>query len=739
MGGRVALRVGRHTGRLDLPPVGVAATGKARWGGNGVLMADETTPRRAGTHASASGTAVSAGTIRYRPDIDGIRAVSILGVVGYHAFPVMVSGGFAGVDVFFVISGFLISTIILEHLETGRFSFAGFYARRVRRLFPALLTMVAVVLMSGWWISLSGEYSRIGGYASSAIGFALNITIFNRMTHYFEPVLAYVPLIHLWSLGLEEQFYLFWPLILFFLKRNVGFTVPTIFLISCSFLYNIYFVNGFPEASFYLLPGRTWQLLLGAWLAHWCLGDDPVQAWTRRLRCRWPNILGLTAGDIRSLLGIGMIIGTFGLLAPTWSYPGWWALLPTIGALLLISAGPNGLVNRTALSHPAAVFIGRISYPLYLWHWPLLAFDRVLSFGSPGLIERGVCLLLATWLSWLTWRFIETPIRRAQGYVPLLGLAVAALVLFAAGTTVYLQQGFPGRAIEAEARRIAAPGPSVAASQYEGIFDSYPVCTGRLVSSGPQNKWCHTTRPGMPRYAIYGDSHAAQYFPGLAAVDQANWLNIGQPGCPPLQGVEIHGTVQGIPCVQRVDSALETLVANRDISTVALSFFAAFYLSDTRFAPDQIGPKDPALLWMSERGGAASVKPRLVDLGLRRTVQMLRKGGKRVVIILDSPEMLQFPEQCVPRRPFAASPPACVVSRQLIEDQRQGEYRRMVAAIASDFPGVRVFDPLDALCDARECRMIVARTLLYRDCDHLAIPGSRLVAARFAHWLHESE
>lgn len=306
---------------------------------------------------------------KYRADIDGLRALAILLVVIYHAFPKLLSGGFIGVDVFFVISGFLISTIIYEHLETNDFSFLDFYLRRIRRIFPALLVVLIACFALGWFSLLADEYKQLGKHIAGGAGFISNLVLWNE-SGYFDKASHSKPLLHLWSLGVEEQFYFLWPIIIFAVWRykiNLLAVAISIFVISFALnIYQIYYLDNLAN-TFYLPHTRFWELMAGAILAKYSLNQN------MRPQNNWSSFIGL----ILILIGVATVNDQS-------LFPGYWALLPVIGAVLIINAGPKAWVNRMIFSNPILVWIGLISFPLYLWHWPVLVFARITANGAPG-------------------------------------------------------------------------------------------------------------------------------------------------------------------------------------------------------------------------------------------------------------------------------------------------------------------------------------------------------------------
>jgi peptidoglycan/LPS O-acetylase OafA/YrhL len=335
----------------------------------------------------------------YRPDVDGMRAIAILAVLAFHARPNAAPGGFVGVDVFFVISGFLISRIILGELAEARFSFLAFYGRRARRLFPALTAVMAATWAAGYCIQLPYEFASLGRYLLAGAAFASNILTFSEIGYFDAPAIT-KPLLHLWSLGVEEQFYLAVPLILFTLflaLRRVGIAVAIGTLLIASFALNVGTVEKHASFAFYLPFTRLWEFLLGSVLAY------------REVYCRVTDF-GRPALNVTAAVAGAALLAVAIKITPPHLFPGWWAVLPTIGAFLLIGAGPRTPINWL-LSTKVAVFIGLISYPLYLWHWPLIVLGREVTRNAYPATTPLVAIALSFPLAWLTWRFIERPVR----------------------------------------------------------------------------------------------------------------------------------------------------------------------------------------------------------------------------------------------------------------------------------------------------------------------------------------
>jgi peptidoglycan/LPS O-acetylase OafA/YrhL len=371
---------------------------------------------------------------QYRPDIDGLRAVAVLGVMISHAKPGTLNGGFGGVDVFFVISGFLITGNILTGLNNGRFSIADFYARRIRRLFPALLLVFGVVWIAGYAILTADDFRALGKHIAASAAFVPNIVFWHELA-YSDAGTPAEMLLHLWSLGIEEQYYLLWPVALILFARSKYAALFIAALIFFSFAANLYltFASALLESAFYLPFPRFWELLIGSLLAFAATREASKGATDSNL------FLALSTSnpsqrlnEIKAWSGSVLIVAAY-FAIPEDAYPGFWVLLPVIGAALLIAAGPATLMNRVLLGNRAMATIGLISYPLYLWHWPLISLTEYAAGDLPSAWQRLLVVFSAFPLAWLTYRYIESPIRypspehgRTRGAAALL-LAMAAV------------------------------------------------------------------------------------------------------------------------------------------------------------------------------------------------------------------------------------------------------------------------------------------------------------------------
>ncbi len=476
----------------------------------------------------------------YRPDIDGLRAIAVTLVLVFHAFPEWLPGGFIGVDVFFVISGYLISGLIFADLKKGRFSFADFYARRIRRIFPALILVLTASSLLGWFLLLPDEYSELGKHVAGGAGFVSNFVLLGE-SGYFDSAAELKPLLHLWSLGIEEQFYFIWPLLLYFSWGRRRWTPLglILFLLIASFALNIDRVHDQAASTYYLPFTRFWELMIGCALAYLSPLVDEGQ---------WPAPGGphptAWPRNIAALAGLAAMLLAAIFIDKEQAFPGWRALLPTLGASLLIAAGPTAWINRTVLAHPLMVFVGLISFPLYLWHWPLLSFPRIASVDPPSPGLQAATLGLSVLLAWLTYQFIERPIRfrkRQRQVVPVLAACMALLV--AAGYGTYLADGIAAR-MKDKAEYSSFFGWNYTKSHNLMVEDRhecnfYDIIDHRIKPAIDSS--CYTPQSHKVVF-LWGDSHAQHLNYGLKHTLPADisLLQVGSSGCTPSAEDRAH-------------------------------------------------------------------------------------------------------------------------------------------------------------------------------------------------------
>lgn len=484
-------------------------------------------------------------SLPYRPDIDGLRALAVTAVVLYHFFPTLLPGGFIGVDVFFVISGYLISSIILSQLQTQKFRFTVFYSHRVWRLFPALTLTLTFTLVYGLFRLQVDELVQLLKHALSSALFVSNF-IFLKESGYFDTAAEAKPLLHMWSLSIEEQFYLLWPLILFFIYKQKRFLPLFLFLLFItSFGLCILEMRIDPITAFYLPYTRFWELLAGAALA-------------TRQQFVHPREGASRFSNLQSILGIALLTGGFWGLSQHTIFPGWWALLPVVGTTLLIAAGQNANINRVILSKRIVVGLGLISYPLYLWHVPLLAYLNIETGHLHSSFNRVAVLFAAILLAILTYRYVERPLRKFHSNSFATGALLCCMLIFtalSAGLLLKYQGSDEAKNITAETSisdtqnnfyRFYADAPlgrwrtfferkfrhDCSFFMLEQFYAGSPTQTPKTNIADS----CFTRDPKAAHSVlIWGDSHAQMLNSGLKNNLPATWqiLQVASSGCVP--------------------------------------------------------------------------------------------------------------------------------------------------------------------------------------------------------------
>ena len=472
----------------------------------------------------------------YRSDIDGLRAIAVVAVVLHHAFPEHVRGGFVGVDIFFVLSGYLISSIILAGLQKDRFSFADFYARRVKRIFPALFLVLVTTLFMGWNTLIPNELKQLGKHALAGSAFVSNFA-FWKEAGYFDVSAISKPLLHLWSLAIEEQFYIFWPFILYALHRWSRFTVRWILLLLiASLALNLWLVRHDITAAFYNPLARFWEMMMGSTLAAVHLKRITVADLLPK-GLKLPQWIG---PQLLTTVGAALLALVFIRLNPECRFPGWWAFAATLATCMLIAAGQDGWFNRYVLSSKPMVWVGLISYPLYLWHWPLLSFAHIRNGAQPSDHEQWKWVAMSVLLAWLTYRLVERPIRfgtwnKKRVVTALLCTSIAGTA--AAGYAIKVKEGFPGRFPTLLSTLLSKGGRTAI---IDGWRDGDCILDYDLPASNYKPFCVEKTRPLV---FLWGDSHAASLYPGFKALQDSGKykFGIGQRAgaiCPPVLGIE---------------------------------------------------------------------------------------------------------------------------------------------------------------------------------------------------------
>ncbi|MEM7523410.1 MAG: acyltransferase family protein, partial [Pseudomonadota bacterium] len=457
----------------------------------------------------------------YRADIDILRAVAVVSVVLHHA-GLALPGGFIGVDIFFVISGYLITGLLWNEARSGRISLMRFYERRIRRIFPALFVMIAVSSLFAAALFLPGHLAEFGVSAAAASVFLANVHFYSA-TGYFSEAAQLKPLLHTWSLAVEEQFYiLFPPLLLLLLRIGSGRIVAGLLagLAAISFALSLMAMRTDPAAAFYLPHMRAWQLLVGAALAI-AMAD-----------LRLATLLARAARPLRGA-GALLILGGLVFLSDADPYPGWRALTPCLGAALIIAAGPAATPKLLT----PAVFVGRMSYSLYLWHWPVMVFVSYRLVDPLSVVEAWACVALSFIIAAASWRWVEQPFRTASWPAPLVyrtsGRAMAVVAALGAG--LYFAKGLPQR----------LPGDLVRLAAGEGLLHDRRDCHFVTPERAASGDVCLRGDPSArPSFVLVGDSHADAVSPGLFSAASALGLRgaqYTQSGFLPLPGVAKQG------------------------------------------------------------------------------------------------------------------------------------------------------------------------------------------------------
>lgn len=665
---------------------------------------------------------------KYRADIDGLRAVAVLAVVCFHAFPNILKGGFVGVDIFFIISGFLISSILLNSLKEGTFSFKEFYLRRILRIFPALIVILSACYFIGWLVLLPKEFQQLGKHIVGGTGFVSNL-FFWQEAGYFDNSSETKPLLHLWSLGVEEQYYIVWPcLLLLAWKQRMNALKMAAFIIPVSFAVNVHTVQTDAVQAFYSPVARFWELLLGGVMAYIQLHTIHVEKRARqgvnsllsKFTARSLPILNpATLQNSLSILGALLIVFAVIFVDRKKLFPGWWALLPTLSAYLVILAGPLAVFNRLILSSRPMVWVGLISYPLYLWHWPLLSFATIMATRTPSPGIRVTAVALAFVLAWLTYLFIERPIRFGKRSTTKISVLALLMILLAAlGGVAYMKANVRSATLTKDMV------DQVAKLDFALHFAKWSPCPNEA------NTWgCKILNPHKPaEIALIGDSHSVHLASGLAELDaikKHNIINRNSNGCMPVFEIEVAGKPYYDCEGKFIDNVLEKVMKAENIKVIMLSGYAVW----------KIRPTDDDLHLENLSDGQIKESADALEKALNMTLSRLVASGKKIVFFVDTPVLNFEPTECVNIRPLYfkghAQKDPCAIARSVF-DQRNVEYHRMIKNAQKAFPTVKFINLYDYLCDQAFCYALKGGVLLYRDHSHLSADGSRYLFGKMA-------
>lgn len=620
----------------------------------------------------------------YRREIDGLRAVAVLPVILFHAGFEMFGGGFVGVDVFFVISGYLITSIILAEKEAGTFSLMRFYERRARRILPALFVVMAACTPFAWLWLLPNDMEDFSQSLIAVSLFVSNILFWSE-SGYFDTAAELKPLLHTWSLAVEEQYYVLFPLFIMLTWRLGKRWIAGLLVVTAAISLSLAQWGAYNQsaATFFLLPTRSWELAIGAFIALY---------FSQRQRMDASDAVKQAAS------GAGLLLILYSVFAFSKStpFPSFYALLPTMGAALIILFATPSTVVGTLLGSKAFVGIGLISYSAYLWHQPLFAFARHRSLNEPSGLFLAALALAAIALAFLSWKYVETPFRCRQRFSRkqiLIYGALGSAFFVAVGSAGDVNKGFEKRFD----LRTLYEGDVGHLDFHKHVSDKYYTCTPDSIASQAL-KWegfirCMQSRQGPVNIALVGDSHAEHLFLGLAEnLDKKNvafYIRASYPflGNPEFENIFIH------------------ILRSESIDTVLLTMHWASRAKQL--------PKDTTL-----------------ERELLRTLNALMAAGKTVYLVDDVPRFHSPPERCK----FVGADfgkPVCDTEKSNVLE-REVTYLPTLRKVAEAQPAVRLISLRDHLCDGTKCSMVRNGVLMYRDNHHLNILGSRYIGAKIA-------
>tara|TARA_B110000902_G_scaffold253909_1_gene317150 strand:- start:1225 stop:3192 length:1968 start_codon:yes stop_codon:yes gene_type:complete len=644
--------------------------------------------------------------LHYRAEIDGLRALAVIPVILFHAGFSIFGGGFVGVDVFFVISGYLITTILLKELNNDSYSLAIFYQRRARRILPALF-FVALACVPFAWFWLPPKDMLDFAQSLSAVSIFSSNLYFLSESNYFDIEVELKPLLHTWSLAVEEQYYLFFPLLLALIwrVRKQALTPILLVLAVLSLYFSQWTAYNYPKAGFYLLPTRGWELLIGSLVAISSFSGNTTH-WIK------PKLNGLF-----SLCGLAFIAIAVAIFDKHTPFPSVYALLPTMGtALIILFATPGTLTNKL-LANGLLVKLGLISYSAYLVHQPLFAFARHRSLDEPKLsIMLGLCLM-SFGCAYYIWKYIEQPFRKKSSETSNKKHFVLSLVIlfafFAFGMAAIVTDGFIGRYKQHELAQYEAAT--------ENIFE-WQGC----------NYWACAEKELTAEIVLIGDSHAASIAPNLSAaflnpLTKFEWRTL--PGCPPLVGFYVSNT-HSTKCSQQNDEFVTLLSKSDAVEWVIISAHWALYASGKGFNNSLGGHETGALNYYYEdiNNSARESKEREQDVtrGYTDYVSLLLDTGKKVLVIDQTP----IAGWHIPNRYLKLA--------QLGQLQNEN-FRYPLSAYQSHTTALAKFrelthanlfwaEPSRMLCkDGFWCETSKLPQLLYSDTNHLSKAGANLV------------
>lgn len=635
--------------------------------------------------------------IKYRPDIDGLRAVAVLSVLIYHAGFSFLPGGFMGVDIFFVISGFLITSFIVRDIEAGNFSMVGFWERRARRILPPLFAVVTATLIAGTIIFLPADFIQLGKEMASQAAFGSNI-LFMMQGGYFDDGDGFKALLHTWSLAVEEQFYLFYPIgmALFarFISKKFFYIVLPVAVLS--FILCIVATEMSQRLAFYALPFRGWELLAGAMVA--IAPVMPGKNWMRE---------GV------AFIGVALMAAALLCYTTAYAFPGWFTLLPVIGACLVIWTG-GGTWTGKMLSLKPMVAVGLISYSLYLWHWPILVYARYIpTYEFTTAVALG-CMAVAVVLSILTWRFVEQPVRHKKIFPTRKGIFLFSLAgllgMAVIGGAIILSKGVPQRFDDA------------VIAYANGKFDENPhrgECDQPDMEDIQNGTICQTNeKAGKPNFILWGDSMAdaiAPAFYGLSEKYNRNGYIMTGHGCAPILEAKAPRSFKGFDCTAS-NSAVFDLIERENINIVYLAASWGNWLR-----PGQ-------MTFPGDQNWYNAGKDRFDNItmaALQRTIDRLQGNGVKVYVLMNpppTPPMIDPPRQLALETHYGIVETKAFTPMDYYDSNREDgvvTFRRL-----SGDKTVTYIDPKPVMCDVERCPMGHDGRSLFFNPGHLSAYGA---------------
>lgn len=626
-------------------------------------------------------------SIAYRSDIDGLRAIAILTVVAFHAFPEVFPGGFIGVDVFFVISGFLITSILQQEMLTGRWSLTSFYARRILRIFPALILVLLACLVAGWHTLLAQEYMQLGKHLGLGAAFLSNLGLWWE-AGYFDKVSEVKPLLHLWSLAIEEQFYIVWPLLLWLILRsrcNVALSGAVLAVVSL--LLSVWWVWSDRTQAFYSPASRAWELLAGACLT---LQSQRFQS---------------VRTVVRSL-AVAVLLGATVLLNAKVPFPGVVALLPVLAAVLLIGIPASDWTGRL-LSHSWMVALGKVSYPWYLWHWPLLSFAYIIESGQASVGLRLGLALASLLLAILTYRLWELPLRRLPRRLVTSLLVVTMVIIGLLGKNIYDRHGLERIRHKNLIQLNQASNQDFLDFEKQGLITE-EKCEKPFIF--PEREVCLQAHADKPVSAVVlGGSHAVHAFWGLAKAFDAQGLNLavrGKGACIPVMAATPGAGAS--ECERHMETTLLDIATDSMVHAVALVFRGRYLTAQSSQQEHQD-----------------------FENKLDATLALLQSAGKDVYYFLPVVEPDFDPRLCMGVLPLGRKPPYSCVIDKAADDAKSEAVRSSAARVLARWPQVHVVDPNTMLCRDGRCSILQGGHSIFKDENHLSQAGSLLLSESF--------